>query len=185
MGPAFCRNHAIRNSSSKYISFLDSDDFWDNRKLENQIEFMENKKCNFSYTDYVPFKTKGEKDFFKKKIIVPKSFNFFQFIHNTSIGMSSMIVKRSITESINFKNLDVCEDYLFKCEILKKFKLALKCNDAVMYYRISKDSLQSNKLKNIFWVWTINKKFNNLSFFQNLFSILCISFNSIKKYGLK
>jgi hypothetical protein len=45
--------------------------------------------------------------------------------------------------------------------------------------------MQSNNLKNIFWIWKINKDFNKLSFLNNLFSIINISINSIKKYGGK
>ena len=54
-----------------------------------------------------------------------------------------------------------------------------------MFYQISKNSKQSNKLKNIYWIWYINKKYNKLSSYKNLKSVICIIFNSIKKYGFK
>ena len=44
-GPSFCRNYAMRISKSKCISFIDSDDGWEQDKLEKQISFME--KNNF------------------------------------------------------------------------------------------------------------------------------------------
>lgn len=41
--PAEGRNNGIEISKGKYIAILDSDDFWrDNKKLEKQIEFLEN-----------------------------------------------------------------------------------------------------------------------------------------------
>ena len=51
--------------------------------------------------------------------------------------------------------------------------------------RLMENSLQSNKFKNLYWIWKINNKFNKLNFLENLVSLLSISLNSIKKYGLK
>ena len=93
-GVAFCRNLAIRCSNSKYIAFIDSDDYWSANKLKEQINFMEKFNCALSYTDYTPFFEKRDKKFFKKKVIPPNSLNYNQFINNTSIAMSSMIIKR-------------------------------------------------------------------------------------------
>lgn len=184
-GVSFCRNLGIRLSKSMYISFLDSDDYWTENKLEEQISFMQKNNYRFTYTDYTPFIVKNNKKIFKKKIIAPVSFNYNEFIKNTSIGMSSMIIKRSIIETVKFRRLKICEDYFFKCQILKKGNIALKFEQNTMFYRISKNSLQSNKLRNLYWVWKINKNYNHLSLYNNLKSLLFIVINSIKKYGIK
>ena len=184
-GTGFCRNYVINKTSSKYIAFLDSDDYWSENKLKDQIDFMEKNNYQFTYSDYVPFTEKNSRKSFKKKILVPSSFNFTSFIQNTSIAMSSVIIKRSVTGKIKFENLKICEDYLYKCEILKKIENAFRCNNVLMYYRITKNSLQSNKLRNVYWIWYINKKFNKLKLLQNLKSIFLISLNSLKKYGFK
>ena len=119
-GVSFCRNLAIRISNSKYIAFLDSDDYWEHDKLEGQILFMEKNKLSFTYSDYTPFTYKNESKKFKKKIFAPDSFNYEQFTKNTSIGMSSMIINRSVLGTIKFPKVKICEDYSFKCSILKK-----------------------------------------------------------------
>jgi len=98
--------------------------------------------------------------------------------------MSSVIIERSLIKNLKFKKLKICEDYLFKCEILKK-QNAYKCEGVVMFYRISKNSLQSNKLRNIYWVWLINRKYNKLNLLKNIISLFSISISSIRKYGFK
>ena len=114
-----------------------------------------------------------------------KYFNFEQFTKNTSIATSSMIIKRSSIGNTKFTNTKICEDYFFKCEILKKVNYAYCLEENLMKYRIRSDSLQSSKIRNLYWIWIINKKYNKMNFLKNLTSIFCISINSIKKYGFK
>ena len=66
-GVYFCRNLGMRISKSKYISFIDSDDYWDENKLKNQISFMDNHKYKFTYSDYIPFKSKNNTKMTKEK----------------------------------------------------------------------------------------------------------------------
>jgi len=184
MGPSFCRNYGMRISKSKYISFIDSDDSWKKHKLEKQIKFMkENNHC-FTYTDYTPFFQKNGKKIFKRKTFLADTFNFEKFIKNSSINTTTMIIKRSILSSNKFKKVKLMEDYLFKCQLLKKND-AKKLGEDLAFYRIVNRSRSSKRLKNIFWLWYINKKYNKLNFFQNIMSILSISANSIRKYGFK
>ena len=178
-GAAFCRNYGIKNSNSKYIAFLDSDDVWMKDKLDKQIKYMKKNNYQFTYTNYKTFGLK------KKNILPPKTTSFGSFIKNTSIATSTMIVTRKISKGINFTNTEICEDYFFKCQILKKIKLAYCLNKYLTKYRIRRNSLQSNKLKNIYWIWKINNKYNKLNLIDNFISLVSISINSINKYGFK
>ncbi len=179
-GAGYCRNYAIKRSKSPYLAFIDSDDLWKKNKLKNQISYMEKNNYQFTYTCYKTF------GLGKKKLITPPSkLNFFNFIHNTSIGTSTMMVKRKAINQIKFTNSKVCEDFYFKCKILKKVGYAYNLRQYLTKYRIRKNSLQSNNLKNFYWIWKINRDYNKLNFFSNLISILCITFNSLKKYGGK
>ena len=174
----------MRNSQSDYIAFIDSDDTWDKEKLSKQIDFMIKNNYYFTYTNYLPFTS--EKNRNKLSEIKPeKYFDFDKFTKNTSIATSTMIIKRSLIGNTKFSSTKICEDYFFKCEILKKVNYAYCLSENLMKYRIRKDSLQSNKIRNLYWIWYINKNYNKMNFFKNLLSILCISINSIKKYGLK
>ena len=178
-GVAYCRNLGIKKSNSKYLAFIDSDDTWNKNKLKLQINFMEKRNLDFSFTYYKTFGLK------KRNIITPLSFNYYSFIKNTSIATSTMIIKRKIIRNIKFTNTKICEDYFFKCQILRKIKIAFGVNKFLTNYRIRSNSLQSNKLRNIYWIWKINKEYNKLNFFENLISVLSISLNSFKKYGFK
>ena len=178
-GAAYCRNFAINKSKSKYLAFLDSDDIWEKDKLKLQLQYMKKNNYNFTYTYYKTFGLQS------RKISTPEKFNFYSFIKNTSIATSTMMVKRKTTKNIKFTYTTICEDYYFKCKILKKTKFAYCLKKYLTKYRVSKNSLQSNKLKNFYWIWKINFKFNKLSFLENLSSLFFISLSSIKRYGFK
>jgi glycosyltransferase involved in cell wall biosynthesis len=184
MGPSFCRNYGMRISKSKYISFIDSDDIWKNSKLEEQINFMEKYNLSFTYTDYTPFFQNNEKKYYKKRTLLKDKFDFNGFVKNSSINTTTMIIKRSILDTHRFKKIRL-EDYLFKCQLLQNNNIAKKFNRDLAYYRILNKSRSSQRLKNIVWLWHINKNYNKLNFLKNVISILGISFNSIKKYGFK
>ena len=180
----FCRNLAIRNSKSEYIAFVDSDDIWEKEKLSKQLDFMIKNKYHFTYTNYLAFESKKKQNNLRK-IKLPKYFNFEQFTRNTSIATSTMIIKKSSIGNVKFSNTRICEDYFFKCQILKKTNYAYCLSENLTKYRIRNNSLQSNKIRNLYWIWHINKNYNKLSFFDNLISLLYISINSLKKYGFK
>ena len=96
-----------------------------------------------------------------------------------------MIITKKILGNIKFINSKVCEDFYFKCQILQKTNYAYCLKKYLTKYQIRKNSLQSNKFRNLYWIWKINKNYNKLNFFNNLISVFYISINSLKKYGLK
>ena len=184
-GPSFCRNYAMRISKSKYISFIDSDDSWLNDKLEKQIYFMKKYNLSFTYTDYTSFFENFGKKKIKKRTFLKDHFNYRTFIRNSSINTTTMIIARSILGSYKFRKIKLLEDYLFKCKLLKGNNIAKKLDENLAFYRISNKSRSSQRLKNVYWLWHINKNYNKLNFIDNIISIFFISINSIKKYGIK
>lgn len=179
-GAGYCRNFALKKIKSQYIAFIDSDDLWGRNKLLEQINFMKKNNYNFTYTYYITKNNNKE-----KKIYTPLTYNFNSFIKNTSIATSTMIIKNFNNKNIRFTNSTSCDDYFFKCALLKNYKTAHCYPKFLTRYLIRSDSVQSNRLKNLYWVWKINNELNNLNFIENFNSILQISFNSLKKYGLR
>ena len=185
-GAAFCRNHALELSKSEYVAFLDSDDVWFPDKLTKQINFMKKNNYDFTYTNYTPYKGEENIDISNQNSIQPREkYNFDSFIKDTSIATSTMMIKGELARKYKFTDTKICEDYFYKCSILKEIGYAYCLNESDTLYRIRKDSLQSKKLRNLYWIWKINSKFNKLNFFKNLSSVISISLKSFKNYGFK
>ena len=185
-GPSFCRNLAIRMSKGKYIAFLDSDDVWEKTKLSKQIIYIKKNNYDFTYTDYYSFKELKNQNKIIKKTNVKNFFDYQTFLTDTSIGTSTMIISKKCIGSTRFKKTQIMEDYLFKCNLLKKGYTAFKASDEKLTaYRIRTGSRNSNIFKNILTLWHINKSYNKLNFVKNFYSLLMVSIKSLSKYGLK
>ena len=178
-GQAFSRNRGLKYSKSKFVTFLDSDDFWQKNKLKKQIKFMLKYNYDFTYSDYKSIKNNKI-----KTIKTPNFFNYKNFTKNTSIATSTMIIKKKILKNLLFPDLKLCEDYYFKCLILKS-KDAYKCPGVYSFYRLRNNSLQSDRLRVFLTLWTINKNLNKMNFIDNLVSIFFVIINSFKKYAFR
>ena len=96
-----------------------------------------------------------------------------------------MMIKRNIIGNVKVTDTKICEDFFFKCSLLKKIGNAYCLDEYLTNYRIRRYSLQSNNLRNFYWIWKINKNYNKLGVIENFISLIFISINSLKKYGGK
>ena len=89
LGVGKSRNIGIKNSKGKFIAFCDADDVWHKKKSEIQLKIMQEKKLNFSHTDYNLINTRN-------KIIgqmkVKKTLVYNDLLKSCDIALSSVII---------------------------------------------------------------------------------------------
>ena len=52
LGAGLSRNLGIKKASGDYVSFIDSDDLWDENKIDLQLEFMKKNNYMITHTSY-------------------------------------------------------------------------------------------------------------------------------------
>jgi glycosyltransferase involved in cell wall biosynthesis len=112
-GPAAARNRGVEESSSEWLAFLDSDDFWRREKLMKQVEFhRENPGIVISQTDEEWIR-KGNRVNPKKYHLKQDGDIFDISLKRCMISPSAVMVNRNLFEEIGGfdENLTVCEDY--------------------------------------------------------------------------
>ena len=113
-GVSAARNLGIREASGNWIAFLDSDDQWHKRKLEEQVKSISRDKlsADLSHTDEIWYRNKiflNQKEIHKKQ----GGFIFENCLPLCCISPSSVLIKKKVFDDIGLfdESLDVCEDY--------------------------------------------------------------------------
>ena len=176
-GPAVARNNSIKHAKGKYIAFIDSDDLWKKNKLLKQIEFMHKKNIEISHTSYEII----DDDSVIKGTRQAKLMNYKKLIKSCDIGLSTVIIKKSLIENLRFPNLKTKEDYVLWLEIAKNGKIIHALNTKLTQWRKSNNSLSSSvvrKLTDGYYVYRYYLKFNVI---KSLYSLLVLSINFLNK----
>ena len=177
-GAAVARNTAIKAATGRFLAFLDSDDFWYEKKLEMQIEFMLLNNLAFSFSDYSFVNQDGK---FIKTIKCPKEIDYMRALKGNRIGCLTVIIDKTKVTDISIVDLKH-EDYATWLKIFRSGVKAKGLNANLASYRKTNQSLSSNKLKTIKWTWDIYRKSERLSVVKSCYYLSFHLSNAILKH---
>lgn len=178
-GPANARNLALDHAKGRYIAFLDSDDLWERRKLELQIEFMQKNQFAFSYTDYLRIKTDGTPYPFYNKC--PAKMEYLDLLKNTAISTLTVILDKEKIKDIKMTPGWGYDDYVLWLNITKKGIPAYGLNSCLAKYRVMSQSVSSNKIRAVKWVWRIYREHEGFNLLKSFYYISSFSLNAFAK----
>lgn len=165
-GAAIARNFAIEVASGRFIAFLDSDDLWHPKKLENQINFMLERDVDFSYTFYSKIDELGKNS---GVMTAPSKVGYADLLKTCVIGCLTVIYDSEKLGKIYMPKNTRREDYATWLSILKKTDFAYGLPEVLAYYRVYHGQSSSNKLRMAKENWLIYRRVENLGFFRSLY----------------
>jgi len=187
---AINRNVGIQHATGEYLAFCDDDDIWLPKKLNEQINFVENNNLKDEkivlYSNSIEFKEDGSNSVTKKKKIITSK----DLIKSNEVSFSSSFFSNNLN-NLKFNELPeffAVEDYIFWMQLnLSGFTFHLQ-EEALIRYRVLKTSSSAlnygvNHLRIIIAITyiSINKKLK----FKNQIQVFKSIFINVLKYLAK
>lgn len=174
------RNLGINNSTGRFIAFLDSDDMWENKKLEKQVELMLTNSFFFTYTGVQKI---DNNDTNLGNLVIPDSLNYKDLLKGNKICCSSVILDRKAIKNIKFRNdIKIVEDYALWLKILRESgSRAFGINEPLTYYRVHNEAKTSNKIVSAFDTWKVLRKSEKLSILQSIIPFFFYAKDGLRK----
>jgi glycosyltransferase involved in cell wall biosynthesis len=169
-GAALCRNKAIELSNGDYLAFLDSDDLWLPEKLERQLGFMVENRCDFSFTEYEHIGEDGKLLGIKARVI--KRLTYKKMLLHCFCGCSTVMYKQNMNKIFG-PVVASCNDWALFLKIVRHTNNARGYSECLTKYRIRKNSLSRNKMKKIKPFFEMMINYEHLNIFSAFFC-LCI-----------
>ena len=179
VGAAAARNVAIEHAQGQYIAFLDSDDVWDEYKLEKQLAFMKQYSYAFTFSNYYVMEENGKKTV--NIVIVPSSLSYHQYLRNTIIGCLTVIIDRQQTGDFKMPLIKSSHDMALWLLIMKRGFKAYGLKDVLAGYRLVSTSNTAKKWKAAKDVWKVYREIEGLSVLYAAYCFCGYAINAVLK----
>ena len=178
-GVSYTRNRAVALAKGEWIAFLDSDDIWQRKKLEKQLELAENHPEMVVCYTASSFIDEGGNPF-EYVMEAVEELDYKTLLHKNLMSCSSVMIRSSVMKEIKMPNDKMHEDYFTWLTVLKKHKIAYGVNEPLLVYRLCANSKSSNRLKAAKMLFNSYRAVG-YDFVTTAFFVFRYTFYSIKK----
>ena len=177
LGAGYSRNIGIKNSNGTIISFIDADDEWHPKKIENQLNFINKHNYDFIFCAY----QKKIKNKIIKVIYKNDHISYNNLLFSCDIGLSTVMIRKKIIDENLFPNLRTQEDFAAWLKITKKNYLSYNLRENLVTWNYTTNSLSSNFFQKILDAFRVYRNYEKLSLIKSLYLLVILSINSLNR----
>jgi len=180
MGVSETRHRGVQAAEGSWIAFLDSDDIWQEKKLEKQLHLYEKTGAELMYTGSGFVDADGSP---KKYIFhVPEKVTYRELLKQNVISNSSVLIRRQLFRTYEIVGNNMHEDFACWLNILKAGKTAYGMDEPLLVYRLSSGSKSGNKWKAALMNWNTYRRIG-LSVPAAVYYMVLYCINGLVKYS--
>ena len=153
IGAAASRNRGVQEAHGQYVAFLDADDWWENGKLQIQLDTLHETGRVLCSTGRELMNYDGTPT--GKYIPVKETVSYRDLLKHNSINCSSVLLLRDVAAEFPMEHDDSHEDYLTWLKILRKYGPAAGIDRPLLKYRMSKTSKSGDKKKSAIMTYKV------------------------------
>lgn len=165
-GQASARNLGIKNAKGDYITFLDSDDFYCEDKLEHHLKDMKDHPADFYYGGgfmYFENRTENKIEQYDWRFGEFSGENFFKILyHSCSVNINSVLIKKTLFDTVGLFDestiLRGTEDWDLWLRIADNVNSVYGNPVPKVYYRIHDNGIHLQRANMLIGKWKIYEK---------------------------
>ncbi len=177
-GVANTRNHAMKQATGRYLAFLDSDDLWDEDKLEKQLVFMQKENAHFCCSGCRIIDENGIETGVVRKVKGTR--NRRQLLRGNVAACLTIIIDRKFLPDPIMPDIHH-EDYAAWLGIIRENEMVYCMEEVLASYRVGSGSLSGNKKQAALWTWNIYRNYLDLPLYKAGYLFICYVYHAVRK----
>lgn len=165
-GAAQARNVGIGMANGRYLCFLDSDDIWNNRKLEIQIGYMQKTGEAFTFTSYCLIDEDGSP--LGKAVHAPRMITSREALYKTAISTITVCMDLCKVKCPDMPQMDGAEDTATWLKVLRQAGYAAGIDSILASYRQVPGSMSHNLKARFTRMWRMYRKVEGMPVWRSV-----------------
>ncbi len=144
-GVSLARKKGLDAAEGDWIAVLDSDDMWAPKKLEKQMAIAKASNADLVFTGSAFIRDDGTP--INWQLYVPAALTYRKLLKQNLVSNSSVLVRADLYRKFYVVDDQIHEDYAMWLDISKAGAVIRGIDEPLLFYRLTKPSRSSDKLK--------------------------------------